>query len=166
MEPTIHQIAQSSPIAKEVFKVLERRQRFRKRSDISRIYREVKSHNINTDPKEVLSVFKELQTAGVGSIVLGRKNNPNRFVWKYNLKHVAKAAKKEDSSVKALSTFGQESEDTKQVKAKPNVEVQRVTRSSTVSANKPFIQITLRLPADINMEDLKAYLDLAKSFQK
>lgn len=162
MEPTIQQIAQSSPVAKEVFKVLEKRQRFRKRSDISRIYREIKSTHMSTDPKEVLNVFKELQSLGVGSIVIGRKNNPNRFIWKYNLKEVAKAAKNKDVSLNNLDTFKEGPSKAETI----NTASKTVFKSSTVSKTYPVIQITLRLPVDTRMEDIKAYLDLAKSLQK
>ena len=39
----------------------------------------------------LLTFWKELEAAGVGSIIYGRKGKPNRFSWHYSLKSVAQS---------------------------------------------------------------------------
>lgn len=141
----IQQIAHSSPGAKEVFNVLERRQRSRKRTDLNRIYREIKLTNTEITKKEVLVVFKKLQDAGVGSIVFGRGSNPNRFVWNYSLRDIAKTAFEKDKKAPIAPAPGEP------IKAK--------------TAINNTIQITMQIPANVSIEELKAFLELGANLK-
>lgn len=142
----IQQIAHSSPSAKEVFNVLERRQRSRKRTDLNRIYREIKLTNTEISKKEVLIVFKKLQDAGVGSIVFGRGSNPNRFVWNYSLRDIAKAAFEKDKKAIAPAP------------SQPAQQTKVATTNNT-------IQITMQIPANVSIEELKAFLELGANLK-
>lgn len=90
---TIEQIANSSEISKQVFKALSDKQRARRATDLTNLYREMSRKDKTLQEKEMIQVFKKLEDAGIGSLVIGRRSNHNRFVWSYNLKHVALAAK-------------------------------------------------------------------------
>lgn len=42
--------------------------------------------------EDFLKFWRDLQTAGIGSIVYGRRGRPDRFQWHYSLKNVARVA--------------------------------------------------------------------------
>lgn len=80
---------QNNPVAKLVFDVLAERQRHRQRTDLNNLFRAMRRDNPDLSEKEYLEVFKTLQANGAGSLIIGRRGNPNRFIWKYNLKDLA-----------------------------------------------------------------------------
>lgn len=47
--------------------------------------------------------WKDLEAAGVGSLILGRKGNPDRFQWNYSLKDVARSVV--DDKGEAIKAF-------------------------------------------------------------
>lgn len=84
---TLQEVAQMSEVAKTIFDDLSKRSRFRDETNLVRY-----PSLLNLDQNETMAVFRELERLGVGSIVIGRRGKPTRFVWKYNLKDVANAA--------------------------------------------------------------------------
>jgi len=90
-ETRVKEIAQASPTSKVIFGSLASRQRMRHQTDITRMQTQLKRAGQNIDTEAFMNTFKELEKAGVGSIVYGRKNNPNRFKWNYNLKDIGQA---------------------------------------------------------------------------
>jgi hypothetical protein len=86
-EKTLQEVAHMSRAAETIFSDFANRERFRDETNLNRLPK-----LLNLDPDETMEVFKALQELGMGSIVIGRRKNPTRFVWHYNLKDVANAA--------------------------------------------------------------------------
>jgi hypothetical protein len=173
-DASLFAVANSSPAAKAVFIALGDRQRFRRRTDLNRLYLTVQSNPKNSGISEddFLEVFKDLQAIKAGSLVIGRKNNPNRFVWKYNLKELASAAlnnkdltelgpmpkkapKRTAFRRKVKPTF--KAKVAEPVPVKPT-QVEQVTGPA-------IIQLTLQLSPNYRPEDVHALLQLAQSLQ-
>lgn len=85
-------VATQNDTAKNVFKVLSERERFRSETNLSRLRRSLLDEGKKVVADDYLGVFKSLQDLGIGTIVIGRGNKPTRFKWHYNLREVAKAA--------------------------------------------------------------------------
>lgn len=72
--------------SKIVMDYLNNRQRGAARTDLSNAYRIVRRAHPEIEEQDFMSVFKSMQSLGLGSMIIGRNGNPNRFVWKYTLK--------------------------------------------------------------------------------
>lgn len=78
----------SNSTAKSLAKMLAARERFSRETDIKRLYVSLIREGQKLVPNEYNGFFKDLEEAGVGSIIHGRKGNPTRFKWNYSLKDV------------------------------------------------------------------------------
>lgn len=89
-------LAQKSKAAQAIFKDMSDRERFRREYNLKRLFKELQEKTKATlDEREFLQTFKDLEAAGLGSIVLGRGKTADRWIWSYNLKDVARCAKGE-----------------------------------------------------------------------
>ncbi len=161
-----------------VLGILSERQRHRQRTDLKNLYRQSKKSDPNIDEDKFMDVFRSLAAAGAGSLIVGRRGNPNRFIWKYNLKDIAEAAQtsgvkpstfqsladKPKEEVKAVAEPRKIKRSKRVIKAvqmKPKAEVMVKTRKprKQALAAKPgtFLQIDL---STMSPEDVKALVDL------
>ncbi len=169
----LKEVSQSSDVAKNVFSMLGQRERFRRRSDLRGMFYELagKVKNVNYD--DFLTVFENLQEAGVGRIVVGRKNNPDRFLWNYNLKDVAKALpvdklsplpkeirKRKKVGIKAVSSKRKVEKYKEEIAARP------AAKASPIQDLSDFLNINIRLSKDTRPADVKALLQLLKEMQE
>lgn len=79
--------------SKLIFDVLAERQRHRQRTDLNNLFRIMQRAEPNVEYKAFMEVFQKLDTNGMGRLVKGRGRNPDRFIWKYNLKDLAAKVK-------------------------------------------------------------------------
>lgn len=172
---TIESVANSSEISKIVFKALSDKQRTRRATDLTNLFRTVSKLDQTIPEREFLAVFKKLQDAKVGSLIIGRRSNHNRFVWNYNLKEVAQAAMDKTMLLTPISehfsnvqkktkkktvTIVKPTEVIKPIKKKV---IQAKTKSSTVKG--PSIQLNLELSPNTPVKEIQALLELVKSLQ-
>lgn len=85
-------IAHSTPTAEITVTSLALRERLRHSSDIQRTKSQLIRDGEKIVDADYMKLWKDLQDAGIGSIIYGRKGRPDRFEWHYSLKSVAKAA--------------------------------------------------------------------------
>lgn len=80
---------------KAIFDVLAERQRHRSQTDLANLFRNILKMNPETkiEYPEYIQVFKKLEASDMGRLVKGRGRNPDRFIWKYNLKDLANKVK-------------------------------------------------------------------------
>jgi hypothetical protein len=88
----VKELAQTSDTTKTVFNALAKRERFRSSTDLAKFHRALLGEGARIVPVEFLELFKRLHDMKVGTLVFGRRGKPNRFIWNYNFKEVAKAA--------------------------------------------------------------------------
>ena len=177
MTNPIETVANSSEISKIVFKALSEKQRARRATDLTHLYRAVSKMDKTVQEKEFLKVFRQLEDADIGSLIIGRRNNHNRFVWNYNLKQVAQAASgkmdtKElapavpEKTVKKSRKVTTKKRKPSMLKAKsvPMVEDAHVTKSSSM-AGPTKIQLTLELAPEVSAKDIQALIELVNGLQ-
>lgn len=132
------------PTTKLVFDILAERQRSRARTDIKNLFRQALKAEPKLDYQDFLSVFKNLDAANFGKLIIGRRRNPDRFAWSYDLKDVATKVKANGISattLKHLELVKPESVRNVQIKAKrgrkPNVRVSkpRAKKEAVMSSN-------------------------------
>lgn len=88
----LKQITNASHTAVVTMLLLALRQRARGFSNIPATKEQLLAMNEKVVEEDFQTFWKELQAAGIGSIVYGRRGRPDRFQWHYNLKQIAKIA--------------------------------------------------------------------------
>lgn len=88
----LKQVADANPTAGVVATSLALRERLRHFSDIRRTKMSLIKSGEKIVDNDYKKFWKDLEALEVGSIIYGRKGNPDRFEWHYNLKSVAAAA--------------------------------------------------------------------------
>lgn len=165
---TISQIAQSTEVAQKVFGALKERQRWRDRTDLTRLYKQLLEGGLTVAEQEFLGVFKKLEDIGAGSVIIARKKNkPNRFAWKYNLKDVAQAAAS-NQPIETLKPLEKKKKVAVKRKKKANkkMEASNLVPITKNIAPHPTIQITLQLSPNTDPKEIESYLEMAKMLQQ
>ncbi len=85
-------LPKASPTADVVLSTLASRMRLRHFTDLTRLKTILISEGKKIVNEDFMSLFQSLERLGIGSVVYGRKNKPDRFEWFYSLKDVGKAA--------------------------------------------------------------------------
>lgn len=172
---TIAEVANSSQASKAVFQAFADRQRQRSTTDLNRLYIKVSATDKTVSEQEFLSVFRTLEEIGVGHLIIGRKNNPNRFKWRYNLREMAKAAYSDEKvTVSSLVPLPQtlKRQAVKGKRGRPKGFSPKKVVKTPVETPKqevslaPVLQFSIQLPANTSPSEIKAFLELAKSLQK
>lgn len=148
-----------------VLNALGNRQRMRTQTDLNQFFKGILREHSGLDEKEFLAVFRKLQEQGAGALIIGRKNNPNRFIWNYNLKEVAQAAK-QGSGMRELIPLPKKSRGRPALIRRPKVAPIRSVRNRRIVAKPSSVQIVLNLDSNIPVKELEALLELAKGLQK
>lgn len=100
----VQSLAHSNPTASAVFLALSQRERNRRIVNIDLMKSHLEASGVAIDPKAYFDVFKRLDELQVGSLVYGRKGNPNTFEWAYALTSVTEVALGgKDIEIKALA---------------------------------------------------------------
>lgn len=154
-------IAHKSHTATVTATSLALRERLRHSSDITRTRSELARQGERIVEADYMQFWKDLQAAGVGSIVYGRKGKPDRFDWHYSLKEVAKACI-DGSDVKAFKTShaapAKEEPKAKTVLRKATAKEEPKAKAELDAGRLVFIP----LRADFNVE-IKVPADFSKS---
>lgn len=87
----LQEIATANETAIITAQALQERSRNRMTSDITRMRSQMVRDGKKILEADYVKFWKDLQTAGVGSIVYGRRGKPDRFDWHFNLKNIGKA---------------------------------------------------------------------------
>lgn len=108
------------------------RERLRHSSDITRTRSELARQGEKIVESDYMQFWKDLQTAGVGSIIYGRKGKPDRFDWHYSLKSIAKACI-DGQDVKATKN--------QEIKAEPAKAQKEVKPDSSKSVQSVYVPL-------------------------
>jgi hypothetical protein len=161
-------IAHSSHTAEVVMVSLGVRERMRPTSDLGRIKKILLRSGERIVDSDYTKLWKDLEAAGVGSIVYGRNGNPDRFHWHYSLKKVAKTALEgpQEEDIFPIDQPPKEEnkapvEDSKPVKRKrgrPKKKHESVTTTMEKIVFIPLrkgVEINIQVPADLTKEDVR-----------
>lgn len=150
-----------------VFKMLADRQRINNKTDITQYTRYIRAQLPNTTPEDVLAFFKNLEAQGKGVVIIGRRGNPDRFIWNYNLREVAQ---------NALGNKTEASPAKQAVKVKRKVVAKRKAGRPAGSKNRtvkiiepkdlsPTLNFSIQLSTNTRPEDIQALIELANSLK-
>lgn len=151
----LKEVSESSEVARLVFTEFSNRSRHRSRNDLRKMFYSLRQEKSGLKYEDLIEVFEKLESIGAGRIIVGRKNNPDRFVWNYNLKETAKAAYKGQ---------GLESLDKIAVKKVSNrlAGVLAVRSEETLT---PMVTLNISLDPKIPQKDLQALIEIIQSMQ-
>jgi hypothetical protein len=136
---------------------LRLRERQRHTSDITRTRSELARQGERIVESDYIQFWKDLQAAGVGSIIYGRKGKPDRFEWHYSLKSVAKACIdgsniepiKNDSAKDQMKTVKLA---TKEVNPEPVKKTTEASKTVYVPL-RPNFDVEFTLPVDLSKDE-------------
>lgn len=94
-QSSLKQVAQLNDASVALFTEFAERKRFRRNVNLKRLRRELSQKFGDINSQQLLETFKQMQNLGLGSIIYGRGGKSTQFLWNFDLKDVAKAAKGE-----------------------------------------------------------------------
>jgi hypothetical protein len=89
---SVQEIAKKNNTASLILNDFAKWGRFRRITNLDGYQTKLLRKGVKIVPEEFVDTFKAMEKAGLGSLVYGRGNNPNRFIWNYSLKWVGEAA--------------------------------------------------------------------------
>lgn len=84
--------------ASAIFRSFLNRKRDRENTDLRQYHVRLQEAGVVVSFDDVIKVFKELDRAGAGSLILGRGGNHHRFKWDYSLRSLGKAIESPDKN--------------------------------------------------------------------
>lgn len=160
----VKQAANSSNTATKTMVLLGIRRRARTFTSMGKIKEQLYRMGEQVDDKDYKAFWKDLEAAGAGSVILGRRGKETRFEWSYSLKDIARIAiegheaevqrietKQPKNSVsKAIDTL------VKRKPGRPRKEVAPIKQEKLVyriPLRSDFV-LEVNLPADVSAEEL------------
>ena len=143
----LHQLYHSNNAARALLDYFASRERSSKKTSVDRA-----EAVTGEDYYDLVNVFKELESIGVGKFVVGRKGHESRMVWQYDIISIGQAARLEEEELEAVPSDADEDD------GKPN----SIEMKEHQFYLRPDLKIELQLPADFNGSDankMKAWLD-------
>lgn len=133
----VQEVFRKNETSEAIAKELSTRVRFRPRTNLNKVYNDLIRHGQRVVQPEYLQTFQELEDIGVGSLTIGRGGRPNRFLWNYNLKEVAKAALGQLPEVKELEEISPKRKRKALTSRRGGIKVRRkASRTQAFSAKK------------------------------
>jgi hypothetical protein len=145
----------SNALVKKVFTTIAQRERPRPITDLRRLRLEMPD-GASVDKREFADIFTELQRLGLGTLVLGRGANPDRFKWAYNMVDVARDVIRPGATSRSAPVAAVE----------PAEHEPFSGWHSLVYPLKSGEVVKMKLPAGLSREDAQGLADFIKRFGK
>jgi hypothetical protein len=95
----LRSLYKSDTKVKAIFDLYAERERGRQDSTVPRMRRVLKEEKgVEMDAEELSEFYRQMQKAGVGRCVAGRRGKVSRFIWGFHLKSIADAVKGIDTA--------------------------------------------------------------------
>jgi hypothetical protein len=156
----IKSIATETPTAVNLFENFAGRQRHRQETNIGRYRMALIREGVKIADEEYIEVWKKLQDAGVGTLIIGRHGNPDRFKWNYSVKDVGRIAKGEEVSTKT------EKEEKKTKKQRVKSDDKSKPEKILYVAITPNKAIKIDLPENFSEEEADLLANVLKNLAK
>ncbi len=164
---TVKEIAKTSGTAHTVLEACSKRERFRERINLKKFKYDLIKAGYKVVDEEFLETFKQLEAAGVGSLIKGRNGNPDRFAWNFNLRDVGAAAFTPNDKIQ-LHEITKEPK-RKRLTALPVRSIPTVkpeTPKEVTKTTAPSVQIVINLSSTADKKDVEALIALAQELGK
>lgn len=166
----IREMVKSNAVAYSIFKELSQRERYRKVTDLRRLFYEMRNKKCfgpETDIQAFMDVFKMFdKDAKLGSFIIGRNNHPHRFQWNYNLKDLARMALGENVTPQSLKPDLTNS--LSQSVQIPNITpiAQKIDAPINKNDSSDYVELKVLVPANVPYKDILAYIEMGKNLGK
>lgn len=161
----LKKITEEDKAANVVFKSFLDRKRDRRTTDLRQYHGRLAKAGVTLNMHEVVGVFKKLEDAGAGSLILSRGGKPLRFRWDYSLKSIGKVATgTQGNNVIRLVTGvkGRRKRVDVQPKAPTPITEKVPSKIVAIFSLRNGQKIQLTLPGDFNKEDAEKLADFIK----
>jgi hypothetical protein len=164
-------IANNSPESKLIFEALKNRDRTRKITDLRQFQYKLVDEGSNITKEDIMQTFQELEQAGVGIIVIGRRGKPTRFKWNYSIKKIGKLGLNSKSITSgSVHKLKQKDVNLAEFKTKLTQELKDAVSSKKMTAYM-ITEIPLRegfsakieIPFDLTIEEAKKIAETIQS---
>lgn len=92
----LSKLSKKTPALVAIFDDMGNRERFRREYNLKRLHKELNEGSKKTiEYSEFINGFKDMEEAGLGSLVIGRGGKEDRWLFNYNLKDIYRCAKGE-----------------------------------------------------------------------
>lgn len=157
---SLQEVMKSNALAEAVFKALQMRERFRQVTDLRRLYNEVdKLTQGNATPDAFNEVIRNMEKAGLGKFVAGRKNNPDRFKW--TDKNIAKNIK--EGKLESPEPQGPDLVEVATTSGETKKAFQEAI--GTIVKQGPVTYLNIKIPLSIPMDSLQTFIAAIKGLQ-
>lgn len=145
---------QEDEVARRLFDWLSER-----RKDITETSVDRASWMAQSQPYEIIRLFRELEEIGCGTFILGRKGWKTRFRWNYSVRSLGETAKGQTAKLADI--------DINNVDVEENMQDTGETVSILMHAHnfqlRPNLQLTIELPGDFSAKEAERMSQWLKS---
>ncbi len=140
------------------FDVFKRREKDSKETTVDRLEKVIQSEGHSPQRGDVVSLFKELESAGCGKFWVGRRGAPSRFAWDVSLRSVGRAAASITDRVDDMAEDTEEDEEADFESG--SAEDEAITHSFHL---RPGVCVRFSLPADLTPKEASRLADFVKT---
>jgi hypothetical protein len=101
---SLRRLYQESPVAKTFFDHVAHRERDQSETKVDRIRYLLKGEGHSFHRREIIDLFRKLESLGCGQFVQGRRGYSSRLVWSAGMTSIGRAAAGEQRSVEAIAS--------------------------------------------------------------
>ena len=98
---------------------------------------------------EIVRVFRELEAAGCGQLILGRKGWKTRFRWNYSVRSLSEAARGHTAKLDNIDVNNVEPEEDMQ----DSVEITDTTKHTHTMQLRSDVTVSIELPSDFTLRE-------------
>lgn len=142
-----------SAVNKASFDSMAARQYGSSETKVDRLLRKLGNSGVEASRKDVLELFKELEAAGCGELIYGRRGHPTRFRWAVSIRDVGRAAAGTTENVEPLLDGEQLDEDDDS----PMSEIEHIFTL------RPEYRVTVLLPDDLTTVEASRLADFVRT---
>jgi hypothetical protein len=152
----LRRLYRSDESAKAVFDHLAKRERSRKELAVERLAINIANEGSKASRADVMRVLKELERAGCGKYIPGRKGHQSRFSWDVDMVAVGRNAAGQDTPIEQVDAATLAEDDSTE-----GVSVDgEVTHSFRL---RPDLSVDLKLPSDLTSTEATRLADFVRT---
>lgn len=156
---TLKALYASDPAAKAILDEFASRQRNQQATKLEQLRYRLNNAGVGVAKSDVIRILRKLDELGCGDFRTGRKGHPTRFLWKYDLVSVGKAAAGGTQAIEEIqpSPDQDNGDDDSPVRPAPPGAIRHTFQL------RPGWQIDLTLPADLSAREAGRLSEFVKT---
>lgn len=144
----------TNPVARFMFDAWAQRQRNRRVTTVECLLRLTKQSNAGVSRQDVIELCRQLEKAGCGAFLVGRRGHQSRFEWSVSMASVGQAAAGETSEVEGIEDVDIEERSEADEMAGESEEQDTLAHPYNL---RPDFRVVVRLPFDFTPEEAERF---------